>query len=126
MTAKAQNGFWFLHSCLNYLSLKLRIKKNEGFSSRIYKDQLGNYTIGYGHLIIKKEIIYFKKKRKISFFKDLFENDFKVALDDYKKHFNKYSFSQIIEELIVEMIFQMGIQNVLSFKNTLRHIKKKQ
>jgi len=109
---------------LNYLSLKLRIKKNEGFSSRSYKDQLGNYTIGYGHLIRKKEIVLFKKKIKISFFQNLFENDFKTALDDYNKHFRKYSFSQNIKELIVEMIFQMGIQNVLSFKKTLRHIRK--
>ena len=109
---------------MNYLSLKLRIKKNEGFSSRSYKDQLGNYTIGYGHLIRKKEIILFKKKFKVSFFQNLFENDFKTALDDYSKHFRKYSFSQNIKELIVEMIFQMGIQNVLSFKKTLRHIRK--
>jgi len=109
---------------LNYLSLKLRIKKNEGFSSRSYKDQLGNYTIGYGHLIRKKEIILFKKNFKVSFFQNLFENDFKTALDDYNKHFRKYSFSQNIKELIVEMIFQMGIQNVLSFKKTLRHIRK--
>ena len=109
---------------MNYLSLKLRIKKNEGFSSRFYKDQLGNYTIGYGHLIRKKEIILFKKKIKVSFFQNLFENDFKAALDDYNKHFRKYSFSQNIKELIVEMIFQMGIQNVLSFKKTLRHIRK--
>ena len=110
---------------MNYLSLKLRIKKNEGFSSRFYKDQLGNYTIGYGHLIRKKEIVLFKKKIKVSFFQNLFENDFKTALDDYNKHFRKYSFSQNIKELIVEMIFQMGIQNVLSFKKTLRHIRKK-
>ena len=109
---------------MNYLSLKLRIKKNEGFSSRFYKDQLGNYTIGYGHLIRKKEIVLFKKKIKVSFFQNLFENDFKTALDDYNKHFRKYSFSQNIKELIVEMIFQMGIQNVLSFKKTLRHIRK--
>ena len=109
---------------MNYLSLKLRIKKNEGFSSRSYKDQLGNYTIGYGHLIRKKEIVLFKKKIKVSFFQNLFENDFKTALDDYNKHFRKYSFSQNIKELIVEMIFQMGIQNVLSFKKTLRHIRK--
>ena len=109
---------------MNYLSLKLRIKKNEGFSSRSYKDQLGNYTIGYGHLIRKKEITLYKKKIKISFFQNLFENDFKTALDDYNKHFRKYSFSQNIKELIVEMIFQMGIQNVLSFKKTLRHIRK--
>ena len=109
---------------MNYLSLKLRIKKNEGFSSRPYKDQLGNYTIGYGHLIRKKEIVLYKKKIKISFFQNLFENDFKTALNDYNKHFRKYSFSQNIKELIVEMIFQMGIQNVLSFKKTLRHIRK--
>ena len=109
---------------MNYLSLKLRIKKNEGFSSRPYKDQLGNNTIGYGHLIRKKEIVLYKKKIKISFFQNLFENDFKTALDDYNKHFRKYSFSQNIKELIVEMIFQMGIQNVLSFKKTLRHIRK--
>ena len=109
---------------MNYLSLKLRIKKNEGFLSCSYKDQLGNYTIGYGHLIRKKEIVLFKKKIKVSFFQNLFENDFKTALDDYNKHFRKYSFSQNIKELIVEMIFQMGIQNVLSFKKTLRHIRK--
>ena len=111
---------------MNYLSLKLRIKKNEGFSSRPYKDQLGNFTIGYGHLIRKKEIILFRKKLKASFLQDLFEDDFKVALDDYKKHFNKYSFSKNVKELIIEMIFQIGIQKVLSFKKALRHIKKKQ
>ena len=109
---------------MKYLSLKLRIKKNEGFSSGPYKDKLGNYTIGYGHLISKKEIILFKEKITLSFFQDLFENDFKLALEDYKKHFNKYLFSQNIKELIIEMIFQMGIQTVLNFKKTLRHIKK--
>ena len=65
----------------------------------------------------------FKKKIKVSFFQDLFESDFKTALEDYKKYFNKYSFSQNIKELIIEMIFQMGIQNVLNFKKTLRHIR---
>ena len=109
---------------MKYLSLKLRIKKNEGFSGRAYKDQLGNYTIGYGHLIRKQDINFFKKKPNLSFFQDLFENDFKLALEDYEKYFNKYSFSQNIKELIIEMIFQMGIQTVLNFKKTLRHIKK--
>ena len=109
---------------MNYLSLKLRIKKNEGFSIFPYKDQLGNHTIGYGHLIRKKEIVLFKKKLTKSFFHNLFENDFKTALEDYKKNFNKFSFSQNIKELIIEMIFQMGIQNVLTFKKTLRYIKK--
>ena len=109
---------------MHYLSLKLRIKKNEGFSTRPYKDQLGNYTIGYGHLIRKKETILFKKKINISVLQNLFESDFKTALNDYNKNFKKYSFTQNIKELIVEMIFQMGIENVLGFKKTLRHIRK--
>ena len=108
---------------MNYLSLKSRIKKNEGFSIFPYKDQLGNYTIGYGHLIRRKEITLFKKKLTKSFFQNLFENDFKTALEDYKKNFNKFSFSQNVKELIIEMIFQMGIQNVLTFKKTIRYIK---
>ena len=107
---------------MKYLFLKLRIKKNEGFSNHPYKDQLGNYTIGYGHLIRKQDINFFKKKLKVSFFHDLFENDFKEALEDYKKHFNKYSFSQNVKELIIEMIFQMCIQFVLNFKKTIRQI----
>ena len=111
---------------MKYLSLKLRIKNNEGFSSRPYKDQLGIYTIGYGHLIRKEDINFFKKKLKVSFFRDLFENDFKEALEDYKKHFNKYSFSQNIKELIIEMIFQMGIQTVLNFKKNTKTYQKKQ
>jgi len=106
------------------LSLKLRIKKNEGFSIFPYKDQLGNHTIGYGHLIRKKEIILLKNKHTISFLENLFENDFKIALENYKKHFKKFSFSQNTKELIIEMIFQLGIQNVLAFKKTLIHIKK--
>ena len=109
---------------MNYLSLKLRIKNNEGFSTFPYKDKLGKYTVGYGHLIRRKEISLFKKKLTTSFFENLFENDFKTALEDYKKYFNKFSFSQNIKELIIEMIFQMGIQNVLTFKKTLRYIKK--
>ena len=108
---------------MNYLSLKIRVKKNEGFSSLPYKDQLGNYTIGYGHLIRKKEISLFRKTPTKAFLQNLFENDFKNALKDYKKHFNKFSFSKNIKELIIEMIFQMGIQNVLTFKKTLGHFK---
>ena len=70
------------------------------------------------------EISLFRKKLTKAFLQNLFENDFKNALKDYKKNFNKFSFSKNIKELIIEMIFQMGIQNVLTFKKALGHIKK--
>jgi GH24 family phage-related lysozyme (muramidase) len=47
---------------LGYHNLKKRIKLNEGFSPKPYKDQLGYLTIGYGHLILPNEKILLKKK----------------------------------------------------------------
>ena len=38
-----------------YSKLKKRIKKHEGFRNKIYLDQLGHPTIGYGHLILPNE-----------------------------------------------------------------------
>ena len=40
---------------MSYKNLKKNIKKNEGYSLKPYKDQLGFLTIGYGHLIIPGE-----------------------------------------------------------------------
>ena len=47
---------------MGYYNLKKRIKVNEGFSSKPYKDQLGYLTIGYGHLILSNEKVLLKKK----------------------------------------------------------------
>ncbi len=107
-------------------SLKLRIKKNEGFSIKPYKDQLGNHTIGYGHLIKKNEKKFFKKKFNKKFFENLFEKDFLKALDDYKNKFKQHHSSQASEELIIEMIFQLGIKNVNKFKKMKKKLSNKQ
>ena len=69
--------------------LKDRIKKNEGYSDKPYQDQLGFYTIGYGHLITEKENKYYIKKFKKKYFEELFEIDFKKAHEQYKKKFFK-------------------------------------
>ena len=109
-----------------YSSLKKRIKKNEGFSTKPYKDQLGNFTIGFGHLIKKKEKHFLKKKYNKFFFERLFERDFLFAVKQYKINFKKFNFSKKTKELIIEMIFQMGIKNVLKFKKMLINIKNKE
>jgi len=111
---------------LKHDSLKLRIKKNEGFSIKPYKDQLGNHTIGYGHLIKKNEKKFFKKKFNKKFFENLFEKDFLKALDDYKNKFKQHHSSQASEELIIEMIFQLGIKNVNKFKKMKKKLSNKQ
>ena len=72
-----------------FKNLKSRIKKNEGYSNKPYKDQLGFYTIGYGHLIKKKEYRYFYKTFSKKYFENIFELDFKKSAEDYYKKFNK-------------------------------------
>ena len=111
---------------MKHKSLKLRIKKNEGFSLKPYKDQLGNYTIGYGHLIKKNEKEFFKKKFNKKFFENLFEKDFLKALEDYKNKFKQRHSSEASEELIIEMIFQLGIKNVNKFKKMKKKLSNKQ
>ena len=111
---------------MKHESLKLRIKKNEGFSLKPYKDQLGNHTIGYGHLIKKNEKKFFKIKFSKIFFDNLFEKDFSKALEDYKHKFKQHHFSKAAEELIIEMIFQLGIKNVNKFKKMKKRLSDKQ
>ena len=107
---------------MKYKHLKKRIKKNEGFSKKPYKDQLGNLTIGYGHLIKKKETYFFKKSISKKKLDSLFESDFNKAVYDYKNNFLKYKLNRLEEELLIEMIFQLGIKNVLGFKKMITNI----
>ena len=108
-----------------YKSLKTRIKKNEGFSIKPYKDKLGNLTIGYGHLIKKNEVYLKNKNQTHQYLLDLFQKDFKKAVDAYNTNFFKYNFNKKEERLLIEMIFQLGIKNVLKFKKMISNLKSK-
>ena len=108
-----------------YKSLKKRIQKNEGFSSKTYKDKLGNLTIGYGHLIKKNEAYLKNKNQTHKHLLDLFQKDFKKAADAYNVNFFKYNFNKKEERLLIEMIFQLGIKNVLKFKKMILNLKNK-
>lgn len=109
---------------MGYSYLKKRIKKNEGFSFLPYKDSLGYFTVGFGHLIKKNESQYFNKSFSKAFFVDLFEKDFSLALTDYKKHFANYKHNKKQKELLIEMVFQLGVKKVLMFKKMLHHLSK--
>ena len=110
---------------LRYLKLIKRIKKNEGFSSIPYKDQLGFLTIGYGHLILSSEKHLIKNKSSKKKLEKIFIQDFNKAIEGYKKYLKKETSNKKEEELLIEMVFQMGIKGVLNFKNLLINIRKK-
>ena len=105
------------------LLLKNKIKKNEGFSNKPYLDSLGNPTIGYGHLIIKKEEKIFRAKFSKKSLSNLFDKDFRKALTDYKKNFNYKKHLKNTKEVYIEMIFQLGIKKQKKFFKMNKHIK---
>ena len=108
-----------------FSKLKARIKKNEGYRNQIYYDQLGKPTIGFGHLITQKEKFLHRKKYSKKYLNTIFENDFNLALNDFIKNYSVKSLSKNLQEVLLEMIFQLGIKNCLKFKKFNQSLRKK-
>ncbi len=108
-----------------FTNLKKRIKKNEGYRKTPYKDQLGFYTIGFGHLIKKNEYHYFVKIYEKNHFKRVFDSDFNKAKDEYKKIFFNKKHTRKEKELLIEMLFQLGSKKLLKFNKMLFHLENK-
>jgi GH24 family phage-related lysozyme (muramidase) len=106
-----------------YEDLKSRIKKHEGFLSKVYLDSLGKATIGYGHLLTEEDdfvegIIYDK-----DILEDLFEKDFAIAVKGAEELLKGYDIALIAKEVIIEMVFQLGKTGVSKFKNMFAALK---
>jgi len=109
---------------LHYRELKKRIKKNEGFSLKPYKDQLGYLTIGYGHLILPNETYLLKNKTTKLQLNSIFDQDFERALGDYKRFIKQKHHNRKDKELLIEMTYQMGAKRVLKFKKLISNMQK--
>ena len=110
---------------MGYHNLKKRIKLNEGFSLKPYRDQLGYLTIGYGHLILSNEKFLLKKKLHKKDIEKIFEKDFKKALSNFNNKLKSIASNKKDTELLIEMVFQLGIKGCLKFKNLLRNMSKR-
>ena len=109
-----------------YLNLKKKIKKNEGFRDRAYVDSLGFATIGYGHLIKLNEKNLLAKKKSKKYLLEMFIKDFNKSLKDYEKFYRKKKYNQSIKEVLIEMIFQLGIEKQRKFLKMNVYLEKKQ
>ena len=109
---------------MHYRELKKRIKKNEGFSLKPYKDQLGYLTIGYGHLILPNETYLLKNKTNKAQLNSIFDQDFERALGNYKRFIKQKHHNRKDKELLIEMTYQMGAKRVLKFKKLISNMQK--
>ena len=119
------NGCFHLLDLLNTNKIKKRIKKNEGYRNKIYYDQLGYATIGYGHLVRKNEKFLKNKKYTKKYLTEVFEKDFKKTLSDFKLKYKNTNLQKNTKEVLIEMIFQLGLKNTANFKKFNKHLKEK-
>ena len=100
-----------------YEELKEEIKLHEGFVPRTYADSLGKRTIGYGHLCVEPEQWDDDKEYTKEELNVVFEKDFNEALKNAEHLISDRSINDTSKEVIIEMVFQLGIGGVGKFKN---------
>ena len=98
----------------NYKELISSIESNEGFRNMPYQDTLGYPTIGYGTKlpISKKEAELLLENRLFALITEL----------QLKEPFIK-DLPVVIQEVLYEMAYQLGISGLLKFKHMLKACK---
>lgn len=100
-------------------NIERQLRADEGEVLSAYQDHLGYWTIGIGRLIDKRKGGGISKEES-SF---LFGNDLariQAALDDKLPWWK--SLSEARRGVLINMAFQMGVDGLLGFKNTLNMI----
>lgn len=105
---------------MNFSEVRKEIKREEGWSGTVYQDSLGFWTIGYGFLVdsrkgdklplsVAEAWLDYKIQEKVD---ALF-----LALPWLKDQ------PEAVQNALVGMSYQLGVEGLLKFKNTLGLIK---
>lgn len=97
--------------------IKESIKKEEGIRLNVYRDSLGNLTVGYGHLLRVGSII------PQSVADALFEFDYDRACKDYDTLNLDLDIGR--KGVIIDMVFNLGLGGVQRFSKMIGHLKAK-
>ena len=95
------------------------VKKHEGYRNKVYLDTLGKRTVGVGHLCVE-DFWEDDKEYEESFLMTILEHDLQTAIKGAKDLMAENGCMDIdeqAEELIIEMVFQLGKTGVSKFKN---------
>ena len=101
---------------MNIQRLKKSVIKHEGVRYAKYKDHLGNWTIGVGHLIKPDEDFGTVDLTNEQVDKIL-NVDLNIAINDARHFISENDIAEEAFEIVVEMAFQLGLTRLLGFKN---------
>ena len=95
------------------------VKKHEGYRNKVYLDTLGKRTVGVGHLCVEDwwdDNVEYEEK----FLMDILQKDLQESIRGAKELMEEHGCKDIdekAEELLIEMVFQLGRTGVSKFRN---------
>ena len=95
------------------------VKKHEGYRNKVYLDTLGKRTVGVGHLCVE-DFWEDDKEYDEKFLMTILEHDLQTAIKSAKQLIEEFGCDDIdeqAEEILIEMVFQLGKTGVSKFKN---------
>jgi lysozyme len=110
----------------NLERVKKQLKIDEGVEMAIYLDHLGYKTVGIGHLILDSdpehgmEVGDVVSEERVD---ELFEQDLSIVLADCEKAFPNWdNYNDVVQEVLINMMFNLGMTRLLKFKKFIAAI----
>ena len=116
---------------MNLTNLRKQLEIDEGCIYEIYLDHLGLPTFGIGHLIVQADPEYGKpvgtpvSEERVE---EVFNKDVTVSITDVEKIYGLedfYSWPQEVQEILVNMAFNLGRTRLNKFVNFRKALKER-
>jgi lysozyme len=111
---------------MDLIKLRKQLEIDEGVIYKVYKDHLGYKTFGIGHLIRNTDYEYGQpvgtlvSKERV---RAVFEKDIATVIKDCEKLYpDFYSKPEEVQQIIANMMFNLGLTKLSKFKATKRAI----
>ena len=104
---------------MNLERLLESVKKHEGYRNKVYLDTLGKRTVGVGHLCVE-DFWMDGVEYEEEFLMDILKKDLQEAIRGARELMEEHGCADIderAEEIIIEMVFQLGRTGVKKFRN---------
>ena len=103
------------------------VKKHEGYRNKVYLDTLGKRTVGVGHLCVE-DFWEDDKEYEEKFLMTILEHDLQTAIKGARELMEERDCLEIddkAEEILIEMVFQLGKNGVSKFRNMWKALAEK-
>lgn len=105
---------------MDFAKLAIELEEEEGNKPYAYQDHLGYWTIGIGILIDKRKGGGLRPE-EVTF---IFENRMRILSAELQERLPWFKdLADARQRVLMQMAFQMGVDGLMGFKNTLKMIE---